>query len=192
VWRVARLSAQGKVERDARIAADRARGLTWPTICERHAISERQAREVVKAHRPSLVAGVDPVAEVGDLLARYDAIVEELAVLAEATVHDGVRLGAINGRLRAIEARASVAQAVGLLPHLELVKRELDSRRMARDLLAIFERYGAPAEAVDELLELWRRPRIFAVPDDLEPAGAEVEPPAAGGGRFAARAREAG
>ena len=39
-----RLTAQRKVERDAAVVRDRARGLTWPTIAARHGLSERQCR----------------------------------------------------------------------------------------------------------------------------------------------------
>ena len=43
---VARVTAQQKVERDALIVGDRARGLTWATIEARHGVTERQCRTI--------------------------------------------------------------------------------------------------------------------------------------------------
>ena len=178
-----RLPAAQKVARDVEIALDRARGLTWAKIAERHGISERQAREIVRGHRQGVLAeGVDPVAECADVLAQIDQIIEELALVAVEAAQDSVRLGAVNGRLKAIQARAGIAQAVGLLPlDLGLVRVEFENQQLIADMLDLFGRYGAPPEAVDELKTIWQRPRVFAVASEGPPRKADTQAPARGG-----------
>jgi hypothetical protein len=76
--------AQQKVERDARIVADRAAGLTWPTIARRHDLSERQCQEILRAHRASrpLFEARDPVEAVSEVVEQLDSIVEKFALVA--------------------------------------------------------------------------------------------------------------
>lgn len=84
---MARLTAQQKVERDARIVADRAAGLTWPTIARRHDLSERQCQEILRAHRaarPRFEAR-DPVDAVTEVVEQLDSVIEKFALVAEQT-----------------------------------------------------------------------------------------------------------
>jgi len=63
-----------------------------------------------------------------------------------------VRLGALKSKLAVIEQRLVLLQAVGLLPHnLGLLQQERDVRTLARAVLDIFDRYGLPPEAEDEV-----------------------------------------
>jgi hypothetical protein len=93
---MARLPAQEKVERDRLIVADRAAGLTWPTIARRHDISERQGRRAARSHweGASGLAEHDPVEAVLEALEQVDVIVERFARLAAEATHDAVVVGA--------------------------------------------------------------------------------------------------
>jgi hypothetical protein len=94
---VSRLTASEKVRRDLQVVADRARGFRWATIAERHRISERHARAVWAATRASgpALGEADPVEILHEALLQLEALIEELALLAETADHDAVRLGCL-------------------------------------------------------------------------------------------------
>ncbi len=82
-------SAVDKVRRDEQIIAERARGLTWPTIARRHGLSERQCRNIWSA-RPGRVSCrdlTDLEARVDEALEGYDAAIEDLAMLAASATN---------------------------------------------------------------------------------------------------------
>jgi hypothetical protein len=106
--RVTKLTASEKVRRDALIVADRARGLTWPTIARRHDLTERQARTVWsewQAAEPGL-GDIDPVAALAEALAQIESVAGDCALLLETTKNDAVRVAAIKARLAAISQRS--------------------------------------------------------------------------------------
>jgi hypothetical protein len=147
--------AYEKVRRDALVVADRARGLTWPTIAARHHLSERQCRSVYADFRRR--AGnepEDPEDEARDAVRLLEAAIEELALLAETTNNDAVRLGAIRTKLDAICRRIELMQALGLLPRdLGLFEDRRDGRLMASALLGVLERHDIAPEVEDEMLD---------------------------------------
>jgi hypothetical protein len=151
---VARLTAQQKVERDARIVADRAAGLTWPTIARRHDLSERQCQEIVKAHRATwpLLESHDPIDAITELVEQLDSIVEKFAIVAEETKHDAVKVGALRSQLAAMEQRFTVAHALGLVPTLDLVRRDTDLRQVMPVAADVLTQHEVSDEAVDDLL----------------------------------------
>src|SRR5438034_3468313 len=65
----------------------------------RHTLSERHCREIVEQWRlPQPALGeLDPLELVREALERRESLVEELALLAEKSRHDAVRLGACHG-----------------------------------------------------------------------------------------------
>ena len=151
---VPRLRADEKVDRDARIVAERARGLSWGRIAQRHGLSERHCRAIWSTYRErnADLEAVDPLEAVQEALLQYEAVIDELAVLAEEAVQDAVRLGAIRSRLGAIEGRLGLMQAVGLLPAEHgFVRDELEKRQLVRVLVGVFGRYGLPPEAEAEI-----------------------------------------
>src|SRR4051812_10719509 len=98
-----RLNAEGKVARDARIVADRARGMSWATVASRNGLSERMCLAVWKerlAAEP--LEAADPREALLEAAAQLDAAIEDLALLAQATANDAVQLGAIKARLAAM------------------------------------------------------------------------------------------
>jgi hypothetical protein len=161
---VPRVPADEKVRRDALVVADRARGLTWPTIAARHDLSERQCRSVYSEFRGRADREAeDPEDEARDAVRLLEAVVEELALLSETTNNDAVQLGAIRTKLDAMCRRIELMQALGLLPRdLGLFEDRRDGRLMASALLSVLERHHVSPEAEDEMLEalqvLWILP----------------------------------
>lgn len=150
-----RLAAHDKVERDARVVSDRARGLTWPTISARHGLCERQCREVVRAHRASGPAldQHDPREEVQEALEQLESLVEQLALVVESSKHDAVRLGALKAQLAASGQRLALMQAVGILPRtLGLLRQDMDVYKVAHVVLDVFYRHDVSLEARQEVL----------------------------------------
>jgi hypothetical protein len=152
---VARLTAQQKVERDARIVADRAHGLTWSTIEARHGVSERQCRTIwAERLREVSAEPVDVREALREAVAQLDAAIEDCALLAEATKNDAVRLGAIRARLTAMAERGELLRLSGLLPFDErAVRTEAELRDINDMILALFDRYGVGDDAKRELEE---------------------------------------
>jgi hypothetical protein len=151
-----RLTAAEKVKRDAKIVADRARGLGWALIADRYKLSERQAQNVW-AHfldtQPQ-PGETDPLVAVKETIAYYDAIIEELALVAESATHDAVRLGAIKARQVAVGQKLALMQAVGELPSdLGLFRQEIDVRQVANEIVATCTRHGASEEFMKDLRE---------------------------------------
>jgi hypothetical protein len=156
---MARLSAQKQVQRDARIVSDRARGFGWAAIAERHGLSERRCHEIWSTYwatQPSL-GEIDPVEAVNEAIAQHDALVEDLARLAETSTQDAVRLGVLKAKREAMRERLILMQAVGLLPRdLGLLKHEVDVRRIIQVFMAALDRHDLPEVVEDDLLEALR------------------------------------
>jgi hypothetical protein len=84
----------------------------------------------------------------------WPAAIEDLAMLAQATNNDPVRLGAIRARLDAMAQRATLLRLGGYLPatrRAEMV--EADIRRMGEDIFKAIEKHQVPDEVVEDLLE---------------------------------------
>jgi hypothetical protein len=76
------LTAQRKVERDAAVVRDRARGLTWATIAERHGLCERECLSMCRERATDAMlfryslreAGVaEPLVEIARLVVQLEA-----------------------------------------------------------------------------------------------------------------------
>ena len=137
--------------------ADRARGLKWSTVAARHGLTERRCQEIVKEQRgarPGLVER-DPVAEVEEALDQYEDLIEQFALLAETSSHDGVKLGALKAQLRALAERLNLMRAVGVLPaDLGLIDTEVNFRRTTEVFLGVLNRHVRDVVAAeDDLLE---------------------------------------
>ena len=149
-----RLTAAEKVKRDAKIVADRARGLGWALVADRHGLTERQCQNIWAHFLNSQPepGEADPLTAVYETIASCDAIIEELALVAESATHDAVRLGAIKARQYAIEQRFRLKQAMGLIPRdLGLFVYEFDADRLAQTLEDVCEKHGATPEFYRDL-----------------------------------------
>jgi hypothetical protein len=152
---VARVTAHQKVQRDARIVADRARGLTWSTIESRHGVTERQCRTIwAERLREVSAEPVDVREALREAIAQLDAAVEDCALLAESTNNDPVRLGAIKARLAAMGERDELLRLSGLMPfHARAVETERQLKDINDMIVDLFDKYGLPDAAKDELEE---------------------------------------
>ena len=156
-----RLPAEAKVRRDASVIADRARGLSWATVAQRHQLSERHCREIWATGRTTDLNPRASLDALADILAQLDAAIEDLALLAETTRNDAVRLGAVRARLAAMADRFEVMQACGLLPRdLGLFRLEIDVREMTRVIVDAFDAHAIPGEARCAVLHALRRGSI--------------------------------
>ncbi|MEJ7787879.1 MAG: hypothetical protein WKF96_24015 [Solirubrobacteraceae bacterium] len=146
-------SASEKVRRDVRIVADRARGLRWATIAERHGVSERQCRTVWAEHRDQRLTGhdADPESVVHHALESFEAAIEDFALLAESASHDAVKLGAIKARLAATTERLEFMKMVGLLGSFRTLEFELDARRTVEEIIKVLERHNVGEDVFDEI-----------------------------------------
>jgi hypothetical protein len=139
------LTTRERAARDLRVVQDRARGMSWTRIADRHEISDRQARRIVAEYRQSRPAlhEHDPVEVVEETLEAYEAAIDELAILAETTDHDSTRLGAIKARLDAQQERVELLTRIGVLPRdLGQAGVEIDLREIAARLDAVLSSPG--------------------------------------------------
>ena len=160
-----RLRAREKVERDRLVVADRARGLTSATIADRHGLSERQSRSIwtesLDAHEA--LSSPDPFEAVAEALARWDAVIERFAIVADEATQDSVKLGALKAQADALRTRLILAHAVGLLPRdLGLFRREADVRVVATKILRTLEAHNVPEEVFDALEQEFKSASAFA------------------------------
>lgn len=175
---MSRGTAEEQVARNREIWRDRTEGYTWAEIGERHGISARRAQEVVQEYREQ--DPVDPASRTEamvEVLELLDRAIEQYAELIEETKHPAVKLGAINGKLKAVERRIAVEQSMGLLPHsLSLIQSQEFALFLGDALHETIHRLKIEAppevhESLDDVLlkmevgaEAWRRhqryPRI--------------------------------
>jgi hypothetical protein len=148
------VTAQERVQRNAKVFNARARGWSWPTIAARFNLSTRQCRRVVAEYREATgsLADLDASEIARDTLDAYDAAIEELALLADNTTHDGTKLGAIRARLDAVTSKWELMRAIGVLPaNLEQLWPEWDAHRVARTILRVLDNHQVSPEVQQEI-----------------------------------------
>jgi hypothetical protein len=149
-----RLPAAQKVGRDQRIVGDRARGLAWATIAERHGLSERQCQNIIAEHLAAQrhVTNDDVARYVDELLLQLDRAVEEFALLAERTGNDPVRLGALKAKAGLLVQRLAILRLCGRIPADPYqLQWAVDAQRVRDVLLSVFGRYEVPDAALHEV-----------------------------------------
>jgi small-conductance mechanosensitive channel len=142
-----------RARRAEEVIEARARGLRWSTIAAQHGICERQAQRIYSDGVGSRLVSADRDAlELAmEVLEQYEAVIEEFALLAQATAHDGVRLGAIRSRLDAMVSRAQLLTALGVLPHdLGQLKLVVEARAVAQTTCGCYRTTVSPRQ------NLWR------------------------------------
>jgi hypothetical protein len=157
-----RLPAAEKVRRDTLIVADRAGGLRWSTIAQKHNLSEQHARQIWKerlaAEPLEPLDGRDTITEA---LLQTEARIEELALLAESTNNDAIKLGAIRARGEAMSDRHDLLRLAGYMPISWVAAHtEADIHRMGENIIAVLEKHGVFSDVVDDLLAALRRPGV--------------------------------
>jgi len=155
--RSVKTSAAEKVKRDARVVADRARGLRWATIAQRNGVSESQARNIWRERRSAEgFRTIRPDEIVDEAVAQLEAVVEELAELAASTNNDAVRLGAVKARAAALLQRIELLQALGRVPLAPQLRYEVNIEATVNAVLQVFDRYNLPKSAAHELVDALR------------------------------------
>jgi len=154
---VPRATSEEKVRRDAGVVADRAHGLSWATVAGRHDLSERMCRSIWNEHLREQPLGPDnPTEALREAAAYWDAAIEDLALLAETTRNDPVRLGAITRRLEAMSRKQELLRLAGVLPYTpQAMRTEANVQRMTEIVLELFDRVvpePLQEQATDELL----------------------------------------
>jgi hypothetical protein len=162
------VTAQERVRRNAEVFNARARGLSWATIAAQTNLSERQCRRIFAEHREASgsLADLDASEIVRDTLDAYDAAIEDLALLADSSTHDGARLGAIRARLDAVTSRWELMQAIGVLPaNLEQLWPEWDAQRVARRIIDVLDDHQIPLEVQQEIAQAVEQRHATSVDD---------------------------
>jgi hypothetical protein len=130
---VARATSAQQARRNREIVLDRARGFTWATVAERHGITTRRAQQVVREsrERSELEESADLEELVKEEIEALDQLIEDLADREARSENEAVKLGNTKLRLKGLERRVELRQALGILPD-EL--RRIESVARADDL----------------------------------------------------------
>jgi hypothetical protein len=133
------MNSREKTSRDNQIVAAHMRGLSWATIAATYELSERGCQTILADYRAShpRLRERDPIELLDDMLDRYEAAQEELALVSATTKHDATRVGAIRTRLDALAAQTNLLMLVGVLPRdLGVLRHDIDARAIASELVA--------------------------------------------------------
>ena len=179
-------TAAQKVERDARLVADRARGLGWTKLAEKYGITVRQCQNIWADRGPSEPrAESDPVAELRDEIDFLDAAIEEYAELAQDTANDSIHLGAIKARVDAQKRRIELKRLYGLLPWDGEQTMVAEIGELFNSVFGILERHGVGWEIQQDIMDVVKPPdeaervnrwaRALAAAKALPPDAASVE-----------------
>jgi hypothetical protein len=162
------MTSKQRVSRNSEIVTARARGQRWSTIATAFGVSERQARRVVSEHRASQprLHQRDPLEIFEELYERYEAVLEQLAEVADEASNDSARVGALRARIEVMRDQGQLLRTVGILP-LDALGLQIDLQSVADRFVGVFQRFDIQAGARDALLEA------------IEPRSREAEPPRA-------------
>jgi hypothetical protein len=101
------VTASERRRRDNAIVADRACGVTWPELADRHGVGERTARRAVEAWhtRRSIELDLDPAAIVRETLAMLEQSIGDYVLLSLTASAESVHVGAMKARDEAARQR---------------------------------------------------------------------------------------
>lgn len=154
-----------RAQRDQLIVNLRASGASWKTISEHPDVQlePRSCRRVWSQWREQEkldIQEMDPLDIVYDQLTRLETQVERLGDIAEdcRKSFPAAAVGAHRAQGAAMAQQAELMLATGIMPrNLGKVQVELEVRYVLTRLIDIFDRYGLPAEARRELIQVFRR-----------------------------------
>lgn len=144
--------------RDLKIVTARWRGATEDELAIAHNITPRAVRKIIAKWREShpglrLRAAENPSDVVDELIEEYRGTAGWFTEIATRADNPSAAVGALRGRMDALEKIASLLQASGALPHdLGKLQLEIDVKYVAEVIVAAFERHGVPHEAQIEVL----------------------------------------
>jgi hypothetical protein len=156
-----RLNPHDRAQRNASVVAARCEGESWASIERRFGVSARQARRIMKDIGTASVTNttvIDPIAIIEAAVLRCEALIEQLADLAD-TAAPAVAIKAIRAQIRAAESEMALLQNAGILPTpLSHLAYEMDAHRAASRAVEVLNRHGVSAEARAELISALRAP----------------------------------
>jgi hypothetical protein len=144
-----------KRHRDAEIVRERAMGVSFVTIAERHEINERTVRRIVEkwwATEPATLE-IDPRAVVIDTIRSLEQSIEWYALKALTAANETVQLGAMKARDEAFAHRIEVLRSLRLLPFdwQRWSQAQLDRHLFGR-LVGVLARHpNVPPDVIEEL-----------------------------------------
>lgn len=175
------LSAEERVKRNLKIAADRAAGVSAPELALEWGISTRAIHEIAAKYRklnPTL-RNHDPVQIVDEMLEGYAADLSSLVKIQEKAMtdkHYNAAIGAVNSKTAIRGRMAELLQAINALPHdLGMLRVVMDGRVLSERLLAVLARHGLDTdEVLTDLAELLPPPPVEDEYEEDEIVDAEV------------------
>jgi hypothetical protein len=154
------LTEDERLERNAELVRDRARGQSWVYLSEKYNLSSGQCHDIYAAWRKqnqSTYVGRDPIQIVHSMLDRLESWVEQLAEVADSSETDTIKIAAVNAQLNALTRTAELMQATGILPHdLGTLRLELDVQTLAVKLVSVLGEQGASPEMKRAILDALR------------------------------------
>jgi hypothetical protein len=155
-----KLNPHDRSERNAEIVAARANGASWRQIEQRFGVSGRQARRVVRdvgTARVTRTMAIDPTEFIETALMHQEALIEQLAEIADSTDNPMVAINAIRAQGRANDRQVELLQNAGLLPApLTNLAQHIDAQRLARRAIEVLNRHQVPAAVKQDLLDALR------------------------------------
>jgi hypothetical protein len=156
-----RLNPHDRAQRNASVVAARCEGESWASNERRFGVSARQARSIMKDIGTASVTNttvIDPIAIIEAAVLRCEALIEQLADLAD-TAAPAVAIKAIRAQIRAAESEIALLQNAGILPTpLSRIAYDRDAHRAASRAVEVLNRHGVSAEAKAELISALRVP----------------------------------
>lgn len=122
-------------------------------------ITPRAVNDVVekwRRERPQL-SKRDPVEIVEDMLAEYQAAMDDLGEVALSTTYDAVKVGAIRQRMACMRDMRELMQETGTLPKdLGQLKLSLELNVIAERFMLVLSQHDAPEPLVAAMMEALR------------------------------------
>ena len=149
-----KLDPWSRTTRNAQIVSARGEGESWAMIERQFGVSARQARRIVKDIGMSTTNTmmIDPVEIVEAAVMRCEALISQLAQIADAAENPAVAVNAIRAQIRATESEIALLQNAGMLPiPLSIIGYQIDAQRAAFKAVQVLDRHGVSLEAKKEL-----------------------------------------
>lgn len=143
--------------RNDQIVAMKARGMSYEQIAAVVSLSRQQVMNIMSAWRETQpkLRTQNPLVIIDEMLEGYQADLNELATVAQATKNDSVKVGAVNARMAARDRIIALLQTTGVLPHdLGKLRVEIDIVYISKQLVTVLNKYDVSAAARAELLAL--------------------------------------
>ena len=130
--------------------------LTFARIADEVGIGEKEARLAYYRYLDQVAPLLQAPAadeQIGEALRTLDDLAQSLWGIAEKGTNENARVGAIRTLIDLIFRGIELRQHVGLLPRP--LTQVVDHAWMAEEILRVFEKHNVPAEAIDEVQQVF-------------------------------------